>query len=104
GRQGQRKNAVPARRLDPREGGATAMNVIFFSRRRGRARHLNLSHPVTLTIVSILGLGLLASTLALGVQLGQRSMERMALLNPGLTLLAEQEQVAALRSQLQDRV
>jgi murein DD-endopeptidase MepM/ murein hydrolase activator NlpD len=80
------------------------MNVIFFSRRRGRARHLNLSHPVTLTIVSILGLGLLASALALGVQLGQRSMARMALLNPGLALLAEQQQVAALRSQLQDRV
>jgi murein DD-endopeptidase MepM/ murein hydrolase activator NlpD len=80
------------------------MNVIFFSRRRGRARHLNLSHPVTLTIISILGLGLLASALALGLQLGQRSMARMALLNPGLALLAEQEQVAALRSQLQDRV
>ena len=80
------------------------MNVIFFSRRRGRARHLNLSHPVTLTIISILALGLLASALALGLQLGQRSMARMALLNPGLALLAEQEQVAALRSQLQDRV
>ncbi len=80
------------------------MNVIFFSRRRGRARHLNLSHPVTLTIISILALGLLASALALGLQLGQRSMARVALLNPGLALLAEQEQVAALRSQLQDRV
>jgi murein DD-endopeptidase MepM/ murein hydrolase activator NlpD len=80
------------------------MNVIFFSRRRGRARHLNLSHPVTLAIISILALGLLASALALGLQLGQRSMARMALLNPGLALLAEQEQVAALRSQLQDRV
>ncbi len=80
------------------------MNVIFFSRRRGRARHLNLSHPVTLTIIGVFGLGLLASTLALGVQLGQRSIARMALLNPGQTLLAEQAQVAALRSQLQDRV
>jgi murein DD-endopeptidase MepM/ murein hydrolase activator NlpD len=80
------------------------MNVIFFSRTRGRTRHLNLSHPVTLTVISILGLGLLASTFALGVQLGQRSMTRMGLLNPGLALLAEQEQVAALRSQLQDRV
>jgi murein DD-endopeptidase MepM/ murein hydrolase activator NlpD len=80
------------------------MNVIFFSRRRGRARHLNLSHPVTLTIVGIFGLGLLASTLALGVRLGQSSIARMALLNPGLALLAEQEQIAALRVQLQDRV
>jgi murein DD-endopeptidase MepM/ murein hydrolase activator NlpD len=80
------------------------MNIIFFSRRRGRARHLNLSHPVTLTIVTILALGLLASTLALGVQLGQRSMASMALINPGLALLAEQQQVAVLRSQLQDRV
>jgi murein DD-endopeptidase MepM/ murein hydrolase activator NlpD len=80
------------------------MNVIFFSRRRGRARHLNLSHPVTVTIISILGLGLLASALALGMQLGQRSMARMALLNPGLAVLAEQQQIAALRTQLQDRV
>ncbi len=80
------------------------MNIIFFSRKRARARHLNLSHPVTLTIVSIFALGLLASALALGVLLGQRSMARMALVNPGLALLAEQEQVAKLRSQLQDRV
>ena len=37
------------------------MNVIFFSRRKGKARQLNLSHPVTLCVVSILGLGVLAS-------------------------------------------
>ncbi len=80
------------------------MNVIFFSRREGKARHLNLSHPITLVIVTILGLGLLASTFALGLTLGGRSMARMALANPTAALRAEQAQIAALKTQLQDRV
>lgn len=80
------------------------MNVIFFSRRRGKARHLNLSHPVTLGIVTVLALGFLAGVFALGLTLGQRSMAHMALLNPTATLRAEQAQVNSLRSQLQDRV
>jgi murein DD-endopeptidase MepM/ murein hydrolase activator NlpD len=80
------------------------MNVIFFSRREGRARHLNLSHPITLVIVSILALSLLAGTFALGLQLGQRSMARMALLDPTDALRSEQAQILALKSQLQDKV
>jgi murein DD-endopeptidase MepM/ murein hydrolase activator NlpD len=81
------------------------MNVIFFSRRHiGIARYLNLSHPVTLTLVTVLGLTLLLTVFALGLHLGERSVTRMALLNPGAAVLAQRAEVAALKSQLQDRV
>jgi murein DD-endopeptidase MepM/ murein hydrolase activator NlpD len=80
------------------------MNVIFFSRRNGKARQFNLSHPITLSIVSILGLGLLASTFVAGLTLGQHSMARMALLSPTAALRAEQQQIVALKGQVQDKV
>jgi murein DD-endopeptidase MepM/ murein hydrolase activator NlpD len=71
------------------------MNLIFFSRRRGEARHLQLSHPLVLGVVGLVGLALLGATFALGVSLGARGHAA----NP--QPLAE---VAALRSQVQDRV
>jgi murein DD-endopeptidase MepM/ murein hydrolase activator NlpD len=80
------------------------MNVIFFSRRNGKARQFNLSHPITLTVISILGLSLLVSTFAAGLTLGQRSMARMALLSPTAALRAEQQQLGTLRAQVQDKV
>jgi murein DD-endopeptidase MepM/ murein hydrolase activator NlpD len=80
------------------------MNVIFFSRRNGKARQFNLSHPITLTVISILGLSLLVSTFAAGLTLGQRSMARMALLSPTSALRAEQQQLGTLRAQVQDKV
>jgi len=80
------------------------MNVIFFSQRNGRARQLNLSHPVTLSVLSLLGLGLLASVFVAGLAIGQRSVGRMALLNPSAALRAEQQQIAALRTHVQDRI
>jgi murein DD-endopeptidase MepM/ murein hydrolase activator NlpD len=80
------------------------MNVIFFSRRVGKAQHLNLSHPVTLSLVTVAALALVVTIFALGLHIGERSMARMALLNPGVATLAQQAEVAALKSQLQDRV
>ena len=80
------------------------MNVIFFSRSIGKARHLNLSHPLTLTLVTVVAIGLLVTIFALGLHLGESSMARMALRNPGAALVAQQAEVAALKSQLQDRV
>lgn len=70
------------------------MNVIFFSRRVGKARHLNLAHPVTLGLVAVCGVGLLVSAFLLGVNLGERR-------HTGANGRAE---VVALQSQLQDRV
>ena len=71
------------------------MNLIFFSRRRGEARHLQLSHPLVLGVAGLVGLALLGATFALGVSLGARGHSA----NP--EPLAE---VLALRAQVQDRV
>ena len=70
------------------------MNLIFFSRRRGQARHLHLTHPVTLALAGVLGVGLLAATFALGMRLGSRGLDQGA-------QLAE---LGTLRQQVQDRV
>lgn len=70
------------------------MNLIFFSRRRGEARHLQLTHPLVLGVAGFIGLALLGATFALGVSLGTRGVDSHS-------PLAE---VAALRSQVQDRV
>ncbi|HEY1726485.1 MAG TPA: M23 family metallopeptidase [Steroidobacteraceae bacterium] len=80
------------------------MNVIFFSRSFGKARHVNLSHPLTLTLVSFAALALLVTVFALGLHIGERSMARMALLHPGAAVQAQQAEVSALKSQLQDRI
>ncbi len=83
------------------------MNVIFLSRREGRARQLNLAHPLTLSLLAGLAFAVLGSAFALGLQLGRGAQERGAL---GDTLsfsglLAEQKrQIGELRQQLQLRV
>jgi murein DD-endopeptidase MepM/ murein hydrolase activator NlpD len=83
------------------------MNLILFSQREGRARQLNLAHPVTLGVVGVLMLGILGTAFALGMKLGQRSG---AALNHGdsgqwATVLASQrKEISDLRSQLQERV
>ncbi len=77
------------------------MNIIFFSRREGIARHLNLSHPMILSAVTALGLGVLASVFVLGMRFGEHSALS---LNPAATLRAEEAQVASLKAQLQDKV
>jgi murein DD-endopeptidase MepM/ murein hydrolase activator NlpD len=70
------------------------MNLIFFSRRQGQARHLHLTHPLTLALAGVLGLALLAATFTLGMRLGAS----------GLNSRAQLAEVGALRQQVQDRV
>ncbi len=70
------------------------MNLIFFSRRRGQARHLHLTHPITLAVAGVLGLALLAAVFALGMRLGAR----------GLGSRAQLAEIGSLRQQVQDRV
>ena len=70
------------------------MNLIFFSRRQGQARHLNLTHPVTLAVVGVLAVGLLGTAFAIGMRLGTR----------GLDSRAQLAEIASLRQQVQDRV
>lgn len=71
------------------------MNLIFFSRRRGTARHLQLTHPVVVAVAGFVGLAVLGATFALGVSLGAHG---------GADNKAPLAEVAALRSQVQDRV
>jgi murein DD-endopeptidase MepM/ murein hydrolase activator NlpD len=80
------------------------MNVIFLSRRATNARSLNLSHPLTLSVMTLLALGVLASVFVLGITFGQHSAERGGLLSPTAALHAEQRQISALRAQVQDRI
>jgi len=83
------------------------MNIIFFSKRQGRARQLNLAHPLTLGIIAALGLAILSTAFALGMQLGRGSSHRMALGDSArwTGVLAEQKkQIAELKEQLQERV
>jgi murein DD-endopeptidase MepM/ murein hydrolase activator NlpD len=70
------------------------MNLIFFSRRHGQARHLQLTHPLTLAIVALVGLVLLGGAFVLGMRLG----------GGGLNTRTQLKEVAVLRQQVQDRV
>jgi murein DD-endopeptidase MepM/ murein hydrolase activator NlpD len=70
------------------------MNLIFFSRRQGQARHFNLTHPVTLGVVGVMVLGLLAATFTLGMRLG----------SGGLDSREQLAEIASLRQKVQDRI
>ncbi len=72
------------------------MNLIFFSRRHGQARSLQLTHPVVAGVAGLVGLAVLGATFALGMGLGSRGG-----LKGNAAPLAE---IAALRMQAQDRV
>ncbi len=79
------------------------MNLIFFSRRQGKARHLNLSHPLTLTLISVAGLALLASVFAAGIKVGVRGITAGALGEPA-AVAQERSELAALKVHLQERI
>ena len=83
------------------------MNLILFSQREGRARQLNLAHPVTLGVVGVLALGILGTAFALGMKLGQRSGATLTHTDQAqfAQVLADQrKQIAELRGQVQERV
>jgi murein DD-endopeptidase MepM/ murein hydrolase activator NlpD len=71
------------------------MNLIFFSRRRGTARHLQLTHPLVLAVAGLVGLAVLGATFALGMSLGTHG---------GVDNRESLAELAALRTQVQDRV
>ena len=83
------------------------MNVIFLSRREGRVRQLNLSHPLTLSLAGVLALALIGSAFAVGLHLGRGAHERMLLGDTtrlGGLITEQKQQIADLRQQLQLRV
>ena len=83
------------------------MNVIFLSKRDGRARQLDLARPLTLTAIAIFVVAFLGGAFALGLQLGRGNHQRVVLADTTRfgSLLAEQKkQIADLKQQLQLRV
>jgi murein DD-endopeptidase MepM/ murein hydrolase activator NlpD len=83
------------------------MNVIFLSKREGRARQLDLARPLTLTALAALVLVFLGSAFALGVQLGRGNHERAVLSDTvqfGALLGEQKKQILDLKQQLQLRV
>ncbi len=83
------------------------MNIIFFSKREGRARQLNLAHPVALGLAAVLGVGLLGSAFVAGMHLGQSNSTRLATgetIHWSDILTDQKRQIADLKQQLQERV
>jgi murein DD-endopeptidase MepM/ murein hydrolase activator NlpD len=83
------------------------MNVIFLSRREGKARQLNLARPRTLGIVAGVTLSVLGMAFVMGVELGRGRTTAAGLAESEQFhgLLAQQKhEIADLRQQLQLRV
>jgi murein DD-endopeptidase MepM/ murein hydrolase activator NlpD len=80
------------------------MNLFFFSRRLGLARHFNLSHPLALGAAGVIALGVLGLAFTFGVQLGQRSATLASVRAPATTASVEAAEIARLKQQVQDRV
>jgi hypothetical protein len=83
------------------------MNIIFFSKREGLARQLNLARPLTLGVLAVLVLGILGTAFALGIQLGKTTGGRMAHGDSSewAAILAEQKnQIADLKTHMHERV
>ncbi|MDR2216260.1 MAG: M23 family metallopeptidase [Nevskiaceae bacterium] len=72
------------------------MNLIFFSRRLGLARHLHLTQPMTLAVSCVLILGILGLTFGLGMKLGQDTRARGR--------VAQAAELANLREAVQERI
>ncbi|MEO8315197.1 MAG: M23 family metallopeptidase [Pseudomonadota bacterium] len=70
------------------------MNLIFFSRRQGKARHLHLTHPLTLALAGVTGIAFLAGVFALGMHMGAA----------GAGTHSQLAEIGSLRQQVQDRV
>jgi murein DD-endopeptidase MepM/ murein hydrolase activator NlpD len=83
------------------------MNVIFLSKREGRARQFNLAHPLTVSIVAGVVLTFLGGAFALGLQMGRGDHQRVVLSDTvrfGDLLSQQKQQIADLKRQLQLRV
>ena len=83
------------------------MNVIFLSKREGKARQLNLAHPFTLSLLAGFTLAILGSAFLLGMQLGRGEGSPVMsadALHVGEVLAQQKAQISELKQQLQLRV
>ena len=79
------------------------MNLIYFSRRLGKARHLNLSHPLTVTLLSVAALAVLVGVFALGVQVGVKGANGGAL-GSSASVAQQRAELAQLQVHLQEGI
>jgi len=79
------------------------VNLIFFSRRQGKARHLNLSNPLTLALVGLAGLALLAGVFTLGLRVGVKGAS-LGAFGESAALAKERSDLAQLRVRLQEGI
>jgi murein DD-endopeptidase MepM/ murein hydrolase activator NlpD len=80
------------------------MNLIFFNRREGKARHLNLAHPLTLVVSVAVLTALVGGVFFIGVGVGGHRADLVWAEKVAPSLSKQQAEAAALKAQLQDRI
>jgi len=80
------------------------MNIIFFSRREGRARHFNLAHPVAVAAFAAVLVAILATAFSLGFKIGESKAPPRGVASWTATLAEQQAEIKELKAELQRRV
>jgi hypothetical protein len=80
------------------------MNIIFFSRREGRARHFNLGHPLAVAASATVLVAILAAAFSLGLKIGESNHPRSGVPTWSQTLADQQAEIKELKAELQRRV
>ena len=80
------------------------MNIIFFSRREGRARHFNLGHPLAVAGFATVLIAILATAFSLGMKIGESRSAPRGVSSWALTLSEQQSEIKELKAELQRRV
>ncbi len=80
------------------------MNIIFFSRREGRARHFNLGHPLAVLSFATVLVAILVSAFSLGLKIGESKQPRGTSTTWSQTLAEQQAEIKELKAELQRRV
>jgi murein DD-endopeptidase MepM/ murein hydrolase activator NlpD len=80
------------------------MNIIFFSRRAGRARHFNLAHPFAVAAFAAVLVAILATAFSLGFKIGESKAPPRGVASWTATLAEQQAEIKELKAELQRRV
>jgi murein DD-endopeptidase MepM/ murein hydrolase activator NlpD len=80
------------------------MNIIFFSRREGRAKHFNLAHPMAVAAFATVLVAILAAAFSLGLKIGESKQAPRGVATWSATLAEQQAEIKELKAELQRRV
>ena len=80
------------------------MNIIFFSRREGRARHFNLGHPFAVGAFATVLVAILATAFSLGFKIGESKGHPRGGSSWTEALAEQQSEIKELKAELQRRV